>query len=75
MVIKYLANNEHQIRDGWEFHSPLVGNFCSSVVPPPVETTANVALINFYSDDKNPHKGFQISFFQKRGLMMFTIIN
>ena len=51
-----------QIRDGLSVAHPLLRQYCSTLDPPPLQTTGPYAFIRFHSDGNGNDRGFQISF-------------
>uniref|UniRef100_A0A8B9CHJ0 Cubilin n=1 Tax=Anser brachyrhynchus TaxID=132585 RepID=A0A8B9CHJ0_9AVES len=49
-----------EIRDGLLPQDPVVGKYCSTGSPPPLQTTGPYAWIHFHSDDSVTDKGFHI---------------
>ncbi|NXY42567.1 CUBN protein, partial [Ceuthmochares aereus] len=49
-----------EIRDGLLPQDPILGKYCSTVSPPPLQTTGPYAWIHFHSDDLVTDKGFHI---------------
>ncbi|XP_013388746.1 cubilin-like [Lingula anatina] len=50
------------VRDGNSLTSPLIGRFCSNVIPEPVRTTGNTMTVNFVSDASINGAGFTASY-------------
>uniref|UniRef100_W5MX16 Cubilin n=1 Tax=Lepisosteus oculatus TaxID=7918 RepID=W5MX16_LEPOC len=51
-----------EIRDGLLPEDPVLGRFCSSVSPPPLQTTGPLAWIHFHSDFTVSDRGFHITY-------------
>ncbi|RMC04939.1 hypothetical protein DUI87_18115 [Hirundo rustica rustica] len=49
-----------EIRDGLLPQDPVLGKYCSTGSPPPLQTTGPYAFIHFHSDDLVTDKGFHI---------------
>ncbi|NXY67496.1 CUBN protein, partial [Glareola pratincola] len=49
-----------EIRDGLLPQDPVLGKYCSTRSPPPLQTTGPYAWIHFHSDDLVTDKGFHI---------------
>ncbi|XP_040449627.1 cubilin isoform X3 [Falco naumanni] len=49
-----------EIRDGLLPQDPVLGRYCSTRSPPPLQTTGPYAWIHFHSDDLVTDKGFHI---------------
>ncbi|KAK2531299.1 Cubn [Columba livia] len=49
-----------EIRDGLLPQDPVLGKYCSTGSPPPLQTTGPYAWIHFHSDDLVTDKGFHI---------------
>ncbi|XP_069504454.1 cubilin [Ambystoma mexicanum] len=56
------ASDYLQIRDGLLSEDPILGTFCSTGSPPPVQTTGPNAWIHFHSDSTLSDRGFQITY-------------
>ncbi|NWR74432.1 CUBN protein, partial [Centropus unirufus] len=55
------CSNDHlEIRDGLLPQDPVLGKYCSTSSPPPLQTTGPYAWIHFHSDDLITDKGFHI---------------
>ncbi|XP_041458355.1 cubilin-like [Lytechinus variegatus] len=51
-----------KIIDGLNEADPLLGTYCSSQTPPPVDTTGPYAFIRFHSDASETDTGFQLTY-------------
>ncbi|XP_029444624.1 cubilin [Rhinatrema bivittatum] len=57
------CNNDYlEIRDGLLAQDPVLGKFCSSGSPSPVQTTGPYAWIHFHSDSTVTDRGFHITY-------------
>ncbi|KAM8810851.1 cubilin [Eudromia elegans] len=54
------SNDYLEIRDGLLPQDPFLSKYCSTVSPPPLQTTGPYAWIHFHSDDLLTDKGFYI---------------
>ncbi|XP_010710919.1 cubilin-like isoform X2 [Meleagris gallopavo] len=57
-----------EIRDGLLSQDSLLGKYCSTGSPPPLQTTGPYAWIHFHSDDVVTDKGFHIVYTTSAGL-------
>ncbi|XP_037366570.1 cubilin isoform X2 [Talpa occidentalis] len=51
-----------EIRDGLLHQDPVLGKFCSTLSPPPLQTTGPFARIHFHSDNQISDQGFHITY-------------
>ncbi|XP_053215446.1 cubilin [Podarcis raffonei] len=51
-----------EIRDGLLPQDPLLGRYCSSMLPPPLQTTGPYGFVHFHSDGSNSDRGFHITY-------------
>uniref|UniRef100_A0A3Q3MXM2 Cubilin n=1 Tax=Mastacembelus armatus TaxID=205130 RepID=A0A3Q3MXM2_9TELE len=51
-----------EIRDGLLPEDPVLGKYCSTVSPPPLQTTGPTAWIHFHSDFSTSDQGFHITY-------------
>lgn len=51
-----------QIRDGLLPEDPVMGKYCSTVTPAPLQTTGPAAWIHFHSDFSVSDQGFHITY-------------
>lgn len=51
-----------QVFDGLSDQSPMLGRFCTSVAPSPVETTGPYAFVRFHSDGDGTGEGFMVTY-------------
>ncbi|XP_069815839.1 cubilin [Dendropsophus ebraccatus] len=51
-----------EIRDGLLPGDPVIGRFCSSSSPPPLQTSGPYAWLHFHSDNEISDKGFHITY-------------
>ncbi|XP_066485218.1 cubilin [Tiliqua scincoides] len=51
-----------EIRDGLLTEDPLLGKYCSTGSPPPLQTSGPYALVHFHSNSVGSDKGFHITY-------------
>uniref|UniRef100_A0A3B4F981 Cubilin n=1 Tax=Pundamilia nyererei TaxID=303518 RepID=A0A3B4F981_9CICH len=51
-----------EIRDGLLSEDPVLGKYCSTASPPPIQTTGPAAWIHFHSDFSVSDRGFHITY-------------
>ncbi|XP_071826204.1 cubilin-like isoform X2 [Apostichopus japonicus] len=51
-----------EVFDGLSDQSPMLGRFCTSVAPSPVETTGPYAFVRFHSDGDGTGEGFMVTY-------------
>ncbi|XP_075440759.1 embryonic protein UVS.2-like isoform X2 [Ascaphus truei] len=57
------SNDYLVVYDGSRLTAPKLGTFCSNrQIPPPVFSTENSMLLNFYSDVSGSHEGFRATY-------------
>lgn len=51
-----------EVRDGALTSSDLLGKFCGSVIPEPIESSSSTVTLKFRSDGSGQYRGFKIEF-------------
>ncbi|MEQ2289246.1 hypothetical protein AMECASPLE_031049 [Ameca splendens] len=51
-----------QIRDGLQPDDPVLGKYCNTASPPPLQTTGPAAWVHFHSDFTVSDRGFHITY-------------
>ncbi|OWK59671.1 Cubilin, partial [Lonchura striata] len=62
-----------EIRDGLLPQDPVLGKYCSTGSPPPLQTTGPYAFIHFHSDDSLTDKGFHIVYTTSPGKKLIEV--
>jgi cubilin len=57
-----------KVYDGITTNSPEIGSYCTTSVPPPLETGGSFALIHFHSDAMANDVGFHITWAARSGI-------
>uniref|UniRef100_A0A8C5PBH1 Cubilin n=1 Tax=Leptobrachium leishanense TaxID=445787 RepID=A0A8C5PBH1_9ANUR len=61
-ILSGTSCSSNYIRDGPSADSPLIGKYCGSAIPPPVQSTQRSLYIKFTTDSSESNRGFSASF-------------
>nr|CAA09096.1 hypothetical protein [Mus musculus] len=53
-------NDFLEVRNGSSSSSPLLGKYCSNLLPNPIFSQSNELYLHFHSDDSDTHHGYEI---------------